>query len=138
MARRAWVSAVLSLAAEPDGVVYLDVFTPTRAADLAAAARGGDAAARQLLGGFDTITRGIEKARERPRLCVSCARPLHNNRFCIVIATPARFDPARAFGIGICQRCGRTEREVFSCAAAVVQRLWPNLQPTRHTSGGRA
>lgn len=140
-APRSWADGVRAVHEEAAGVLTLLVIRQSEAVDLMTEAIQGDAEAARLLTLIAHTSKRIDVARRTraPMLCVSCPRPLLDNKFAFVVAGPAGGDAVNHIAVAVCKKCGRTREDITRKATAGLKRLWPDLRPISvHPTAGRA
>lgn len=138
---RTWADGIRSVHDEAAGVLTMMVIRQSEAMDLMAEAIQGDVEAARLMTLLAQTSKRIDVARrtKAPMLCVSCPRPLLDNKFAFVVAGPAGTDAVNHIAVAVCRKCGRTPEDITRKATAGLRRLWPDLRPIAiHPTAGRA
>lgn len=138
---QSWVDGIRAVHEEAAGVLTLLVIRQAEAVELMADAIRGDVEAARLLTLIAKTSKRIDVAKrtKAPMLCVSCPRPLLDNKFAFVVAGPAGGDAVNHIAVAVCKKCGRTREDITRKATAGLKRLWPDLRPIYiHPTSGRA
>lgn len=139
--KKTWADGIRAVHEEAAGVLTLLVIRQSDAIDLMAEAIQGDVEAARLMALIAQTSKRIDVAKrtKSPMLCMSCPRPLLNNKFAFVVAGPAGCNAVNHVAVAVCRKCGRTREDITRKAAFGLKKLWPDLRPISvHPTAGHA
>ena len=141
MSSTAWADDIRRLHDAAAGVLNLDVVRRCDAPGLILAAVAGNTDAARLLLDVNDFLAHIQSAPASfPMECGCCGKPLHQDRYNLVLARPAESDTAKGLGLAICFRCGTSVGAVRAAATTALPLIWPDARciEITHPDGGRA